>query len=98
MLLSKAGTKTQDTNKEAKTEAKEVTSVSLPDLLYQWVLQRRARSWCRVLYFSLNIPDRCLRSCSQVQADLKLGLLFPFCLSSLGRGMSYCAWLSVIHI
>ncbi|XP_052618730.1 DNA polymerase delta subunit 3 [Peromyscus californicus insignis] len=28
MLLSKAGTKTQDTNKEAKTEAKEVTSVS----------------------------------------------------------------------
>ncbi|OBS80969.1 hypothetical protein A6R68_20828 [Neotoma lepida] len=28
MLLSKAGTKTQDTNKETKTEAKEVTNVS----------------------------------------------------------------------
>lgn len=32
MLLSKAATKTQDTNKETKAEAKEVTNVSLLDV------------------------------------------------------------------
>lgn len=30
MFASKAASKTQDTNKETKTEAKEVTNVSLP--------------------------------------------------------------------
>lgn len=89
MLLSKAATKTQDTSKDTKAEAKEVTNVSQSldtrPLKAGWGPGKPPEFLCEFIYRRATISAErstsvwtfviiCLRSCSQVQADLKLRL------------------------